>query len=120
MDLFKSAKTEPTQERTSKSAAAYRTISEVADELGVATHVLRFWEGKFKQIQPLTRAGGRRYYTADDIAILRRIQSLLHDEGYTIKGVQTLLKNEKKQKTTILSPQELLTHLKSIRALLSV
>ncbi len=77
-----------------KSVDAFRTISEVAKELGLATHVLRFWESKFPQIKPLKRAGGRRYYRPDDVALLRRLQSLLHDEGYTIKGVQKLFREE--------------------------
>lgn len=115
MDLF-AKKSDST--RASKSSATYRTISQVAKELDVATHVLRFWESKFKQIQPLTRAGGRRYYTADDIALLRRIQSLLHDEGYTIKGAQTLLDTEKKQGASA-NPHALLTELKEIHSLLT-
>ncbi len=77
-----------------KSEDAFRTISEVAKELGLATHVLRFWESKFPQIKPLKRAGGRRYYRPDDVALLRRLQTLLHDEGYTIKGVQKLLRED--------------------------
>ncbi|MDV7338642.1 MerR family transcriptional regulator [Terasakiella sp. A23] len=81
-------------DRSDKSADAFRTISEVAKELGLATHVLRFWESKFPQIKPLKRAGGRRYYRPDDVALLRRLQSLLHDEGYTIKGVQKLFREE--------------------------
>jgi len=80
--------------RSDKSADAFRTISEVAKELGLATHVLRFWESKFPQIKPLKRAGGRRYYRPDDVALLRRLQILLHDEGYTIKGVQKLFREE--------------------------
>jgi len=75
-----------------KSATAFRTISEVADELDVPQHVLRFWEGKFPQVKPLKRGGGRRYYRPDDVALLRRIRDLLYSEGYTIKGVQKLLK----------------------------
>lgn len=115
MDLF----TPKTPARQSKSQATYRTISQVAKELGVATHVLRFWEGKFKDIKPLTRAGGRRYYTTEDISLLRRIQGLLHDEGYTIKGVQTLLDKEKKSTSnTTLNTHHILTELKSIRDLL--
>ena len=78
--------------RTVKSANAFRTISEVADELDVAQHVLRFWESKFPQVRPLKRGGGRRYYRPEDIDLLRRIRSLLYDEGYTIKGVQKLLR----------------------------
>jgi DNA-binding transcriptional MerR regulator len=83
--------------RQKKSDNAYRTISEVADSIGVATHVLRFWETKFDEIQPLKRGGGRRYYRPEDIAIIKHIQNLLHNEGYTIKGVQSFLKKEKAQ-----------------------
>ncbi len=75
-----------------KSAAAFRTISEVSDELDVPQHVLRFWEGKFSQVRPLKRGGGRRYYRPEDISLLRRIRDLLYSEGYTIKGVQRLLR----------------------------
>ncbi|KIL98800.1 Transcriptional regulator MerR family [Paramagnetospirillum magnetotacticum MS-1] len=78
--------------RNGKSEAAFRTISEVADDLDVPQHVLRFWEGKFPQVKPLKRGGGRRYYRPDDVALLRRIRDLLYAEGYTIKGVQKLLK----------------------------
>ncbi|WP_191062431.1 MerR family transcriptional regulator, partial [Geminicoccus harenae] len=78
--------------RPTKAASAFRTISEVADELDVAQHVLRFWESKFPQVRPLKRGGGRRYYRPEDIDLLRRIRSLLYDEGYTIKGVQKLLR----------------------------
>ncbi|WP_207456144.1 MerR family transcriptional regulator [Azospirillum sp. SYSU D00513] len=76
-----------------KSATAFRTISEVSADLGVPQHVLRFWESRFPQIRPLKRGGGRRYYRPDDVELLRRIQSLLHNDGYTIKGVQRLLKD---------------------------
>ncbi len=75
-----------------KSAQAYRTISEVAEELDVQPHVLRFWETKFKEIKPLKRRGNRRYYSAKDITLLKKIRHLLYSEGYTIKGVQKLLK----------------------------
>jgi len=75
-----------------KSATAFRTISEVSSDLDVPQHVLRFWETKFPQIRPLKRGGGRRYYRPEDVELLRRIQSLLYREGYTIKGVQRLLK----------------------------
>ena len=75
-----------------KSASAFRTISEVSGDLDVPQHVLRFWETKFPQIRPLKRGGGRRYYRPEDVELLRRIQSLLYKEGYTIKGVQRLLR----------------------------
>jgi len=75
-----------------KSATAFRTISEVASELDLPQHVLRFWESKFTTVRPLKRAGGRRYYRPEDINLLRRIRNLLYDDGYTIKGVQKLLR----------------------------
>ena len=77
-----------------KSADAFRTISEVADELRLPQHVLRFWETRFPQIRPLKRAGGRRYYRPVDTLLLRTIRQLLYEEGYTIKGVQRLLKEQ--------------------------
>lgn len=73
-----------------KGPDAFRTISEAADELHVPQHVLRFWETKFTFIKPMKRAGGRRFYRPTDIAVLRGVRRLLHDEGYTIKGVQKL------------------------------
>jgi DNA-binding transcriptional MerR regulator len=75
-----------------KSADAFRTISEVATEIDVPQHVLRFWESKFSQIKPLKRAGGRRYYRPQDIELLRAIRRLLYAEGFTIRGVQRILK----------------------------
>lgn len=75
-----------------KSAEAFRTISEVADELDVPQHVLRFWESRFSQIRPVKRAGGRRYYRPEDVDLIKGIQALLHGEGFTIKGVQKVLK----------------------------
>ena len=78
--------------RAKKSPNAFRTISEVADDLHIAQHVLRFWETKFGQVRPLKRGGGRRYYRPDDIALLKRIADLLYFQGYTIKGVQRLLR----------------------------
>jgi len=77
-----------------KTAEAFRTISEVADELDVPKHVLRFWEGRFPQIRPMKRGGGRRYYRPEDMALLRGICQLLHAEGYTIKGVQKILREQ--------------------------
>lgn len=78
--------------RLKKAPNAFRTISEVADDLHIPQHVLRFWETKFPQIKPLKRGGGRRYYRPDDIALLRRISDLLYIQGYTIKGVQRMLR----------------------------
>jgi len=75
-----------------KSPDAFRTISEVADDLDLPQHVLRFWETRFTQIKPMKRGGGRRYYRPDDIELLKGIRHLLYDQGYTIKGVQKLLK----------------------------
>jgi DNA-binding transcriptional MerR regulator len=75
-----------------KSVSAFRTISEVSAELEVPQHVLRFWESKFTQLRPLKRGGGRRYYRPEDLALLRRIHGLLYREGYTIKGVQRVLR----------------------------
>jgi len=75
-----------------KAPNAFRTISEVADDLHIPQHVLRFWETRFTQVKPLKRGGGRRYYRPDDIALLRRISDLLYTQGYTIKGVQRLLR----------------------------
>lgn len=76
-----------------KAARAFRTIAEVSDELNVPAHVLRFWEKKFSEVSPVQRAGGRRYYRPEDIALLKKIEYLLHNQGYTIKGVQKLLKD---------------------------
>ena len=77
-----------------KSKAAFRTIAEVAEELGVATHVLRFWETKFPQIKPMKAGGGRRYYRPDDVEIVKLIKEFLYDKRYTIEGVQKLFKDK--------------------------
>ncbi len=77
-----------------KSVDAFRTISEVAEDLALPQHVLRFWETRFPQIKPLKRAGGRRYYRPTDVVLLRTIRQLLYEEGFTIKGVQKLLKEQ--------------------------
>ncbi|PZP56856.1 MAG: MerR family transcriptional regulator [Micavibrio aeruginosavorus] len=79
-----------------KAQNAFRTISEVADDLGVQQHVLRFWETKFSSIKPMKRGGGRRYYRPEDVALLKKIHHLLYSDGYTIKGVQKLLKGVSK------------------------
>src|ERR1700683_3798366 len=77
--------------RASKRAAVFRTIGEVAEDLDLPAHVLRFWESKFPQLKPLKRGGGRRYYRPEDIALLSRIRQCLYQQGYTIRGVQKLL-----------------------------
>lgn len=78
----------------SKAADAFRTISEVADDLEVPKHVLRFWENRFPQVKPMKRGGGRRYYRPADLDLLRGIRHLLHNEGFTIKGVQKILREQ--------------------------
>lgn len=77
-----------------KSPEAFRTISEVAEDLELPQHVLRFWESRFNQIKPLKRGGGRRYYRPDDVDLLKGIRQLLYGQGYTIRGVQRILKGE--------------------------
>ena len=79
--------------RTDKARGAFRTIGEVSAETGLAHHILRYWETRFPQLRPVTRAGNRRYYRPEDVALVRRIDTLLHREGYTIRGVQQLLAN---------------------------
>ena len=91
--------------RQAKSAAAFRTISEVASELEVPQHVLRFWESKFSQIRPLKRGGGRRYYRPEDVTLLRRIRQCLYEDGYTIKGVQRLLREGQLKPPEPLEPE---------------
>src|SRR6195256_2243395 len=81
------------ERRIEKSAQAFRTISEVAAELDVPQHVLRFWESRFAQVKPVKRAGGRRYYRPEDIDLLRGIRALLYSDGLTIRGVQKVLKD---------------------------
>lgn len=84
----------PEAELDNKSPDAFRTISEVAEDLDIPQHVLRFWETRFSQIKPLKRGGGRRYYRPDDVALLKGIRRLLYGEGYTIKGLQRILKEQ--------------------------
>src|SRR5580658_3379729 len=93
-----------------KSPDAFRTISEAAEDLDLPQHVLRFWETRFPQIKPLKRGGGRRYYRPEDVELLRAIKRLLYGEGYTIKGVQKLLKEQGSQalsRPTPLAPPRL-------------
>ena len=80
-----------------KSPDAFRTIGELSAELGVAQHILRYWESKFPQLRPLQRAGNRRYYRPADVALARRIHRLLSEEGYTVRGVQKLLRDKSAQ-----------------------
>jgi DNA-binding transcriptional MerR regulator len=95
MSPVMSAVGRPEQARAmEKSPDAFRTISEVADDLDLPQHVLRFWETRFAQIKPLKRGGGRRYYRPDDVDLLKGIRHLLYGEGYTIKGVQRILKED--------------------------
>ena len=106
-----------------KSDTAFRTIGEVSAEIGVPQHVLRYWETRFPQLKPITRAGNRRYYRPDDVALVRRIHGLLNAQGYTVKGVQKLLatKSEAPAETAPApAPATLpLGELKAIRALLA-
>ena len=87
-----------------KAPSAFRTISEVADGRGVQQHVLRCWETKFTQIRPLKRGGGRRYYRPEDVVLLEKIHYLLYTEGYTIKGVQKLLKSQGRGQSVAAAP----------------
>ena len=87
-----------------KSPQAFRTISEVSNEINIPTHVLRFWETKFPNINPLKRSGNRRYYRPEDVKLIIRIKTLLYDNGYTVKGVQKILKendNKSNEKNNI-------------------
>ncbi len=110
-----------------KAAGAFRTIGEVAADLGVAQHVLRYWETRFPQLRPLQRAGNRRYYRPEDVALVRRIDGLLNREGYTVKGVQQLLAREDGSPVEVPTPvpahgavsPDLLAMLRAIRSGLS-
>ena len=90
-----------------KSREAFRTISEVSEWLDTPAHVLRFWESKFTQIKPVKRAGGRRYYRPEDMALLGGIKTLLHDQGMTIKGVQKLLRDNGNRHVMALGPKDM-------------
>jgi DNA-binding transcriptional MerR regulator len=93
--------------QSKKSSSAFRTIREVAEHLGVQQHVLRFWEGKFTQIQPVKRSGGRRYYRPEDMDVLEVVHNLLHVQGYTIKGAQKLLRGKSKSKIVEMNLREI-------------
>ncbi len=93
-------------EKSRKAPSAFRTISEVAEDLNVQQHVLRFWETKFSQVRPLKRGGGRRYYRPEDVDILKTIHHLLYTQGYTIKGVQKLFREQGKNKVVEKTPPE--------------
>lgn len=99
-----------------KGPDAFRTIGEVAAELGIAQHVLRYWETKFPQLKPLQRAGNRRYYRPEDVSLLRKIQHLLSKEGYTVRGVQQLLRSKEPLPEPEPVEEDLLAALKRVRA----
>ena len=107
-----------------KTEAAFRTIGELAADTGLPQHILRYWETRFPQLRPLQRAGNRRYYRAEDVALVRRIDTLLNREGYTVRGVQQLLSGEKSApaasaSTPPVQVQSPIPALKAIRALLA-
>ena len=98
-----------------KSPQAFRTISEVSNEVNIPAHVLRFWETKFPNINPLKRSGNRRYYRPEDVKLIVRIKTLLYDNGYTVKGVQKLLKeNDNKNNEKNIIKEKLSSILKDI------
>lgn len=130
-DEISGAQAKGDDDKREKSRTAYRTISEVGDELGLAPHVLRFWESKFHEVQPIKQSGGRRYYRPEDMAVLSKIRTLLYDEGYTIRGVQAFLKKSddqpavppveslpKRKPKQTLDVRGLLQELRGLRALL--
>ena len=88
-----------------KAAGAFRTIGEVSQDTGLPQHILRYWETRFAQLRPLQRAGKRRYYRPEDVALVMRINSLLNNEGYTIRGVQKLLSDERKRAAASPAPR---------------
>ena len=105
-----------------KSDDAFRTIGELAEDLGLPQHILRYWETRFPQLRPLQRAGNRRYYRPEDVALARRIDRLLNHEGYTIKGVQKLLDDKAPPVEPVAAPNPVtlpLAELKRIRTLLA-
>ncbi len=90
-----------------KASAAFRTIGELSRDTGLPQHILRYWETRFPQLKPLQRAGNRRYYRAEDVALVRRIDQYLNREGYTVRGVQQLLAGEKRPPAEIPGPGEI-------------
>jgi DNA-binding transcriptional MerR regulator len=105
-----------------KSDTAFRTIGELAEELNLPQHILRYWETRFPQLRPLQRAGNRRYYRPEDVALVKRIDRLLNHEGYTIKGVQKLLGEKTPEPVPEPAPNPValpLAELKRIRAMLA-
>lgn len=99
-----------------KDPSAFRTIGEVSAELGVAQHILRYWESRFPQLKPLQRAGNRRYYRPEDVELVRRIHSLLSHQGYTVRGVQQLLKGKEPLPEAPAHEEGLVDALKRVRA----
>ncbi|MCK8458100.1 MerR family transcriptional regulator [Sphingomonas faeni] len=109
-----------------KASAAFRTIGELSRDLALPQHILRYWETRFPQLRPLQRAGNRRYYRAEDVALVRRIDQYLNREGYTVRGVQQLLAGEKGARLAIPGPGEIvaqaespMTALRAIRDMLA-
>ncbi|OYY70604.1 MerR family transcriptional regulator [Sphingomonas sp. 28-63-12] len=98
-----------------KAAGAFRTIGELSLEIGLPRHILRYWETRFPQLRPLQRAGKRRYYRPEDVALVRRIDALLNRDGYTIRGVQALLSAERPQRSTAVD----ISAVKAVRDLLA-
>lgn len=99
-----------------KDPDAFRTIGEVSAELGIAQHILRYWETRFPQLKPLQRAGNRRYYRPEDVALVRQIDQLLNRQGYTVRGVQALLKSKAPLPEPLPIEEELIDALKRVRA----
>lgn len=100
---------------TTKSEDAFRTIGELSDELGVAQHILRYWETRFAELRPMQRAGNRRYYRPADVALARRINTLLNEQGYTIKGVQKILAGGGAGSGADAPPAHMIERLRAIR-----
>ena len=100
---------------SAKASGAFRTIGEVSRETGLPQHILRYWETRFTQLRPVTRAGNRRYYRPDDVLLVRRIDTLLNREGYTVKGVQQLLDRGTLPPSTVARPTAGVTTLTAIR-----